>query len=304
MSAKFKSVKNAKGLKVDFSTGIDAYRFILSKSSFLKFMKKIELNTKLRNINRNKAITTYVKEKYKKDKPDEPLLLPDDVKYKIRYVSFKRGVTSLTNSMIVIENSNELNDLCKKRKKPYGYYIKVVFAGLYQPSREVFKETYKVLSKFLRRFKPYEFDIAHDFKCDEQAGSSSKEWFAKRFTRFGGKFISYKTTIYENECYERFYGLKKICFYDKFEKQTNYHHQKLDESLKGWHRLELTFKLKDKFIDHAEYDRLAEYVAVMDEMINRLTGNAYPYGVDIGVLGEQVAFIKDNRRHLSFTKSA
>ena len=42
----------------------------------------------------------------------------------------------------------------------------------------------------------------------------------------------------------------------------------------------------------------------MDEMINRLTGNAYPYGVDIGVLGEQVAFIKDNRRHLSFTKSA
>ena len=267
-------------------------------------MRKIELSTKLRSINRNKAITTYVKDKFKADKPDEPLLLPEGVKYKIRYVSFKKGVTSLTNSMIVIENSNELNDLCKKRKKPYGYYIKVVFAGLYQPSREVFKETYKVLSKFLRRFKPYEWDIAHDFKCDEHAGASSKEWLKKRLDRFGDKFISYKSTIYANACYERFYGLKKICFYDKFEKQTNYHHQKLDESLSGWHRLELTFKLKDKFIDHAEYDRLAEYVAVMDEMINRITGNAYPYGVDIGVLGEQVEFIKDNRRHLSFTKSA
>lgn len=286
---------------MNFSTGIDAYRFILSKSSFLKFMRKIELNTKLRSINRNKAITTYVKNKFKADKP---LIMPVGNEFKIRYVSFKKGVTSLTNSMIVIENSNELNDLCKKRKKPYGYYVKVVFAGLYQPSREIFKETYKVLSKFLRRFKPYEWDIAHDFKCDEHAGSSSKEWLKKRLDRFGDKFISYKSTIYANACYERFYGLKKICFYDKFEKQTNYHHQKLDESLRGWHRLELTFKLKDKFIDHAEYDRLAEYVAVMDEMINRLTGNAYPYGVDIGVLGEQVAFIKDNRRHLSFTKSA
>lgn len=89
---------------MNFSTGIDAYRFILSKSSFLKFMRKIELSTKLRSINRNKAITTYVKDKFKADKPDEPLLLPEGVKYKIRYVSFKKGVTSLTNSMIVIEN--------------------------------------------------------------------------------------------------------------------------------------------------------------------------------------------------------
>ena len=36
-------------------------------------MRKIELNTKLRSINRNKAITTYVKDKFKADKP---LIMP------------------------------------------------------------------------------------------------------------------------------------------------------------------------------------------------------------------------------------
>ncbi|MCD8212604.1 MAG: hypothetical protein LUC34_00850 [Campylobacter sp.] len=154
---------------MEFSSGIDSYRFLLPKSTFLKFMRKIELNTKLRAVSRNKAVKAYADDKFKGQKP---LIMPIGKEFKIRYVSFKRGITSLTNSMIVVENSNKLNDLCKKRKKPYGYYVMVVFAGLYQPSREVFKQTYKILSKFLRRFKPFEFDLASDIKSDTQAQKS------------------------------------------------------------------------------------------------------------------------------------
>lgn len=285
----------------DFSSGIDTYRFIIAKDSFLKFMRKLELNTQLRAISRNKTIKDYVDYKFKNQ---APLIMPLGCEFKIRYINFKRGNKSLTNSMIVIENSNDLNELCKKRKKPYGYYVKVVFAGLFQPSREVYKKTYSILSKFLRRYKSYEWDLAVDFKSDTKAGAGAKEWFKQRVKRFSNKIISYKSTLYANDCRELFYGLKKICFYDKYEKQKEYHKQKLDESLKGWHRLELTFRLNSKFIEHIQNESLIEYIQVLDEIANRLSDNAYPLGVDLRFLGKQVNFLKDNRRALSFTKSA
>ncbi|MGP1484865.1 MAG: hypothetical protein ACTTJC_02000 [Campylobacter sp.] len=278
-----------------FSCGIDSYRFLLPKSTFLKFMRKIELTSKLRLVTRNQQIKEYVDYKFKNDKT---------IFTKIRYVNFKKGNRSLTNSMIVIENSESLNNLCKKRKKPYGYYVNVVFAGLYQPSREVFKETYRVLSKFVRRFKTYEFDVAKDFKSDVKAGFKNKEWFQRRVRRFGTDCISCNTTLYANKCQERFFGLQKICFYDKFGKQTKYHKQHLDEEFKDWHRVELTFRLKKKFLDRIENDRIMDYVAIMDEITNNLTDGAFPFGVDIEVLQAQTAFLKDNRRALFFTKSA
>ncbi|QCD44433.1 hypothetical protein [Campylobacter mucosalis] len=286
----------------DFKSGIDSYRFIISKSVFLKFMRKLELNTNLRGIERNKSISDYAGYKFKNEKP---LFMPKGNDFKMRYINFKRGNKSLTNAMIVIENSNTLNELCKKRKKPFGYYVYVVFAGLYQPSREVFKKTYGILGKFLRRFKTYTIDYAVDFKCDTQAGSSMKKFFANRLKRYSNNIISCKTTLYANECRSgRFYGLAKVCFYDKYEKQTAYHKQNLDESLKGWHRLELTFTLKSKFLNKIENQSYMEYVAVMDDIANLISDGACPFGVGIDVLMEQVNFFKDNRRALSFTKSA
>ena len=129
--------------------GIDSIRFVMPKATLNGFLKKIELLGKLRLISRNKTVKDYAEYKFKG--ANKPLFDADEKHpYKIRYISFKRGTKSLSNTMLVVENSSELNDLCKKRKKPFGYYVCVVFAGLFQPSRDIFKETYRILGKFLR----------------------------------------------------------------------------------------------------------------------------------------------------------
>ncbi|CAD7289554.1 hypothetical protein LMG7974_01631 [Campylobacter majalis] len=288
--------------KIEYSTGIDAMRFIMPKATFLKFIKKIELSSKLRAVSRNKKVKGYISDKFKNYKP---LIMPKGHEYKVRYMSFKRGVDSLTNTMLVVENSNELNDLCRKRKKPFGYFVKVEFVGLYQPSREVYKKTYEILAKFLKRFKCDSFDLATDIDSDRQSGAKNKEWFSRLLRPFGGDVRSYSTSLYLNKCRkERFYNLSKVCFYDKFKKMSVCHRQKIDSKYQKWHRIELTFKLKAKFRKAWEHEGINEYIQIMDEISNRLSDGMYPFGVDLKILKNQVAFFKDNRRALSFTKSA
>ena len=191
--------------------------------------------------------------------------------------------------MIVIENSNELNDLCKKRKKALGYYVMIVFAGLFQPSRELYKETYRILGKFLRRFKPFSFDLAADFEKGEKVSYAFKNQFKDAVTeQADGGIIAYKSSIYANACKgDKYYGLNKILLYDKF---------------KDWRRLELTFKLKSKFLSFIKNENYMECVEVLDEIVNKLTGD-YPFGVNIDTFREQIAFFKDMRRRINLKRT-
>lgn len=287
----------------EYSSGIDSVRFVLPKTTLLAFLKKLELQKKLRLINRNKTLKEYVRYKFKGI--NKPLLNADKRHpYKVRYISFKRGVKSLSNTMIVIENSNELNDLCKKRKKALGYYVMIVFAGLFQPSRELYKETYRILGKFLRRFKPFSFDLAADFEKGEKVSYAFKNQFKDAVTeQADGGIIAYKSSIYANACKgDKYYGLNKILLYDKFSKQTLYHKQKIDNKFKDWRRLELTFKLKSKFLSFIKNENYMECVEVLDEIVNKLTGD-YPFGVNIDTFREQITFFKDMRRRINLKRT-
>lgn len=209
------------------NAGIDSVRFVMPKQSLNGFLKKLEILNRLRLISRNKALKEYAEYKFKG--ANKPLFNADEKHpFKIRYISFKRGVKSLTNTMLVVENSTELNDLCKKRKKQFGYYVYVVFAGLFQPSRDIYKKTYQILGKFLRRFKPYSWDIAVDFKDEETIGYKSKTRFKEAVKDYGEDVISYKTSLYANRGLKngKFYSVDKILLYDKYNKQVNYHKQR------------------------------------------------------------------------------
>lgn len=286
----------------EFSSGIDSFRFVLPKTTLMAFLKKLELIKKLRLVSRNKSVKEYAEYKFKGI--NKPLFNADEKHpFKIRYISFKRGIKSLTNSMLVIENSSELNDLCKKRKKALGHYVMVVFAGLYQPSREIYKETYRILGKFLRRFKAYSFDLASDFDSNEEVGYKFKDEFKEATSNFtDGKAISIKTSLYANNCKGKFYGLDRVLLYDKFEKQTNYHKQKIDPKFKGWKRLELTFKLNKKFLDSVENESYKECVEVMDEIISKFSDD-YPFGVNLNKFYEQIAFFKDMRKRVNLSRT-
>ena len=49
----------------EYSSGIDSVRFVLPKTTLLAFLKKLELQKKLRLINRNKTLKEYVRYKFK-----------------------------------------------------------------------------------------------------------------------------------------------------------------------------------------------------------------------------------------------
>ena len=90
--------------------------------------------------------------------------------------------------------------------------------------------------------------------------------------------------------------------YDKFSKQTLYHKQKIDDKFKDWRRLELTFKLKSKFLSFIKNENYMECVEVLDEIVNKLTGD-YPFGVNIDTFREQITFFKDMRRRINLKRT-
>lgn len=142
----------------------------------------------------------------------------------------------------------------------------------------------------------FSFDLALDFENDKNIGSSQKRHFAKAVRKFGTNIITKKSTIYANLCNSKFHGLYKICLYDKFKKQVFYQGQKLPESLSNWKRLELVFKIKEKFLDKIE-NSFFEFVEIMDEIINNYCAS-FPFGLDTTLFENQLMFFKDNRKKL------
>ncbi|MGP1579421.1 MAG: hypothetical protein ACTTH5_00115 [Wolinella sp.] len=73
--------------------------------------------------------------------------------------------SALKDSMFVFEASDELDELdelCQKRKKAYGYYVKVFFMGLHSLESEKRRWVLVALCKMLRRFKAHSIVFVSD----------------------------------------------------------------------------------------------------------------------------------------------
>ncbi|AAW35744.1 hypothetical protein CJE1425 [Campylobacter jejuni RM1221] len=115
---------------------------------------------------------------------------------------------------------------------------------------------WKILSKMIKRFKAYSVDIACDFD-DDLAVSKPREFkHQERFSKLKifGDFHTYKTSMYINNPQSKYYKLERILLYDKYEKQKHYHKENIKREFVRWKRLELTLKIKDKFLDRIEND--------------------------------------------------
>lgn len=252
--------------------GYDSIKFVIPKFAFYKFLKKHDLYTKLRKTNRNKAIEKYTKEKFKSIKTKDKYY-----EFKVRYINIKPRNKSLSNTIIVIENSKDTHEVARKNKKKKDFYVEVQFNGLFQPSKSVVGDVYKILSKMVKRFKAYSFDIACDF-CDESASMRKYEEHLHELSlnkKIKGEMIFYKKSLYINRVRSKFFNLDRILIYDKYEKQTSYHKEKIKEEFKGWKRLELTFKLNDKFLKYIQHkhihdalDFIYDFIQLLDKTDN------------------------------------
>lgn len=280
-------------------TGIDSFGFIVEKKRAYKLLAKLEIKESLRLTNRNKTVESYANKKFGSE---FPALAPElDKKcrnkypFKIRYINFKRGGKSLTNTLIMLENTQSLNELCRKNKKAYGTYVEIVFAGLYQPSREILPKTHKVLKAFLDRFKAAYKDIAKDFILEDDI-SNSKENFKKAVLNLnsGEIWTENKTTHYANDCKDK--DIKKVFIYDKYVKETIYHKQRLNPSLKKWVRVEMRIIIKQKW---SKYDKskIWKYNDMLDDIVAHYNQLAI-FGVYDHMLKKQLAYFEDGRRTL------
>ncbi|AJC94129.1 hypothetical protein FVD15_03490 [Campylobacter volucris] len=252
--------------------GYDSIKFVIPKFAFYKFLKKYDLYTKLRKTNRNKVIEKFTKEKFKSIKTKDKYY-----EFKVRYINIKPRNKSLSNTIIVIENSKDTHEVARKNKKKKDFYVEVQFNGLFQPSKSVVGDVYKILSKMVKRFKAYSFDIACDF-CDENTSVRKYESILYKISsekEFNGEMIFYKKSLYINRVHSKFFNLDRILIYDKYEKQTSYHKEKIKEEFKGWKRLELTFKLNDKFLKYIQHkhihdalDFIYDFIQLLDKTDN------------------------------------
>ncbi|EAH9342057.1 hypothetical protein D4O97_03060 [Campylobacter jejuni] len=205
----------------------------------------------MRSTTRNKSIDEFAKDKFKGIKTNDKFY-----PFKMRYINIKPRNKSLSNTIIILDNSKACFELSKKNKKAKDYYIEVQFNGLYQPSKQIEAEVWKILSKMIKRFKAYSVDIACDFD-DDLAVSKPREFkHQERFSKLKifGDFHTYKTSTYINNPQSKYYKLERILLYDKYEKQKYYHKENIKREFVRWKRLELTLKIKDKFLDRIEND--------------------------------------------------
>lgn len=284
-------------VKQQYSAGIDSYRFVIPKSVALGFLKKLELYTKLRATMRNKQVQIYCKDKFKSLKSENP-----KYPFKVRYINLKRGVKSLSNTILFLENSRELHDIARKNKKKLDYYVMIIFAGLHQPSKDIESSVFKALAQFVRRFKTYSFDLAYDFDSERNIDYKLKEWLGTNTKQWsGGQIISVGKSLYANNILDstRYYNLSRILLYDKYYKQKHYHKEKIPDEFQKWKRLELTFNLRAKFLDQIENESINEAIAVLNDMA-RSIGAIGLIGVDIDMLCKQCQLLKDLRHKVSF----
>lgn len=276
-------------LKVQ-DTGIDAMCFVIEKKRALRLFKSLNLQNKLRLTTRNKAINAYTDQKFNSDLHS----LGGKYPFKKRYINFNRGGKSLTNTLILLENTTELNKLCKERKKKFGTYVMIIFAGLYQPSREIKPQTLRVLRAFLKRFNTRWVDIAKDVIAEkERLKKDDFKMACKNINK--GSIIQVGNaqngvTLYANNCVG---DIKKVLIYDKFSKESIYHKLKLDKHLNRWRRVEMRIEINRKF-SKVKKEEIKEYSLILDDIVNFYS--CVPFGISEETLNKQLNYFEDGRK--------
>ena len=274
--------------------GIDAVFHVIEKRSFLNTIKKLMLSQKLRLTNRNQSIKKWCEKKFGSEMGISNFSGNVKNPFRVTYIHFETGNKSLSNTMIVIENSVELNNLCKERKKRYGTYVKVVFAGLFQPTRAIKPLTMKVLKTFLSKYNIWDMDLAVDILSKDKSSDKSKFKNAvKGISSDDSKIYTHYSTTYANSCVK---GVEKVLIYDKYIKESIYHKQRLDQALKDWKRIELRVRFRKRFSKITNKEIL-HYKDMLDD-IARNYSDFVLFGVYEKTLNAQIAYLKDGRRKI------
>ena len=279
-----------------FSSGIDSVSFCIPKAQLIKFLQKTGLYPRLRLTNRNAQIKDYIAQKFKNIDAKH-----QKHKMRVRYINITPRVKSLSNTILVFENTKETHAIARANKKSLDYYAFVVLAGLHQPSKNIDKSSNKILGLFLRRFKLYSLDLAFDFLGDRKITPKELDFFknsAKDYIDGDGDARSVASTLYLNTL-APYFKADKLLWYDKFSKQTLFHKENIPDSFKNWQRLEIRLRVKNKFFKWFDEGGLDDGLDILSRVAKNLKACSF-VGVGVEVLGAQLAGIFDLRKAKGF----
>lgn len=217
----------------------------------------------VKNSCNNFIINRYFEEKEIKQNRD----------YEVKFVEI--GNIKNLSGYILIKQNLESVSISKSRKKKKSFYSEVIFAGLRQPTKEIYLSTYETLSLFIKRFKVSDLDICFDGLSELDINDNTLNMYRYLFKDYISNFknaLIEKTSFYINTpsspTADTDY-FKKILVYDKYLKESRY--KNLDDDLKNWKRLEITVNIKFKFKDFILDDYLEDMQKIAKKYFNVLS---------------------------------
>lgn len=240
------------------TNGIDTISFVATFSALTKKLNKLGLEIK--DYSRNYIINQYFYEKEIKQHKD----------CQIWFVEIG-NTNNLSGYIIIKSNEKSISD-SKKGKRSKTHYVEVIFAGLRQPTKNIYMSTYAVLKVFIERFKISYVDVCFDGEC--KMPIDKRMHFNPVLENYIGEKSTerlFKTSFYINnpsapnvdaDYYNR------IIVYDKYIKESR-HTKKLETSLQYWKRIEFRVGIDTKLKDT---NGLEEYLDDMARVAKKYFG--------------------------------
>lgn len=226
------------------SLGIDTIRFIISYETLVKWLDKNSL------IIQDKINNVVINEFYQKE-------VKNKKDFEIKAI--KISSTNNLSGYAIIKINYKSRNLSKSSKKRKNWFVEVVFAGLRQPTKNMKKETYEILSKFVKRFKVSSIDICVDglsnISIDKENEYELYHIFKDYLNTISDMFF-YKSSLYINKPLSNINDtdvFKKILVYDKYIKEIKIN-KNISNSLINWKRVEFTIDFKNTKLDEISFD--------------------------------------------------
>lgn len=173
--------------------------------------------------------------------------------------AIKISSTNNLSGYAIIKINYKSRNLSKSSKKRKNWFVEVVFAGLRQPTKNMKKETYEILSKFVKRFKVSSIDICVDglsnISIDKENEYELYHIFKDYLNTISDMFF-YKSSLYINKPLSNINDtdvFKKILVYDKYIKEIKIN-KNISNSLINWKRVEFTIDFKNTKLDEISFD--------------------------------------------------
>jgi hypothetical protein len=206
---------------------------------------------------------------------------------------------AISNYVIVIRFIPLLLDIAYHHKKAKGEFCLIVFTGLHQPNSIIQSDAMKLFSQFSKRktFKLYSYDLAIDHQTDHHAiNYGRKEPFNLALMPLSNKGVILKgSSLYINN--PNHPSISKILYYDKHHKERYHHKKAINEGLKHWKRLEVTFTFDVTKKENKGFKNYMDGLNFVDDLyeIDEIATKAGIRGYSDDYLNYQINSVLNNR---------